>query len=134
VLVWEYLNQDYPYMGEDLFAEDYPEFVHHCLEKDAELVLRLPEALLSKVDTDLLRLYQEVELPVSTVLVQMHLNGIAVDQAACADFLAASGQRLEDMESQLVLGPVTSSLPGRPIGTCMTPAWIFPRTLGAASA
>ena len=47
-LVPEYLNQDYPYMGEDLFAKDYPEFLRRCLEKDAELVFRLAEALASQ--------------------------------------------------------------------------------------
>jgi hypothetical protein len=28
-LVREYLNRDYPYMGEDLFAHSYPKFLHH---------------------------------------------------------------------------------------------------------
>ena len=27
-LVRQYLNRDYPYMGEDLFAKDYPELLH----------------------------------------------------------------------------------------------------------
>jgi DNA polymerase I len=103
-LVREYLNQDYPYMGEELFAQDYPEFLHHCLERDAELVRHLVEALLTKMDSDLLRLYQEVELPVSTVLVQMHLDGIAVDQAACAQSLAAARQQLDQLESKLNFG------------------------------
>jgi DNA polymerase I len=103
-LVRTYLNQDYPYMGEGLFAEDYPEFLHHCLEKDAELVCHLADALIMRMDTDLLRPYQDVELPVSSVLVQMHLDGIAVDQAACANYLAAARQQLAELESQLNSG------------------------------
>ena len=104
VLVREYLERDYPYMGEDLFAQDYPEFLHHCLEKDAELVWRLADALMPNMDADLLRLYQTVELPVSSVLVQMHLDGVAVDQAACVKYLAAARQELEELESQLSFG------------------------------
>ncbi|MBM3299520.1 MAG: hypothetical protein FJY85_06175, partial [Deltaproteobacteria bacterium] len=30
-LVRDYLNHDYPYMGQDLFAQDYPEFFHYSL-------------------------------------------------------------------------------------------------------
>lgn len=103
-VVREYLNRDYPYMGEGLFAHDYPEFLHHCLEKDAELVCGLAGALLTKMDADLLRLYQEVELPVASVLVQMHLDGIAVDRTACANYLAAARQQLDQLESQLNFG------------------------------
>jgi DNA polymerase-1 len=102
--VREYLNLDYPYMGEDLFAHDHPEFLHGCAEKDAELVYNLGEALRTKMDSDLLRLYREVELPVSSVLVQVHLDGIAVDQAACEKSLAAARQELEYLESQVNFG------------------------------
>ncbi|MGB6064554.1 MAG: DNA polymerase [Desulfomonilaceae bacterium] len=103
-LVQEYLNKDYPYMGESWFSQDYPEFFRHFLEKDAGLVYELAEVLRVKMDSDLLSLYREVELPVSSVLVQMHLDGIAVDQAACAKHLAAARQRLEQLESQLAFG------------------------------
>ena len=103
-LVQEYLNQDYPYMGENLFAQDYPEFFHQFLEKDAGLVHDLAEVLRTKMDSDLLRLYQEVELPVSSVLVQMHLDGIAVDQAACEKHLAEAGQQLAKVELRLDFG------------------------------
>jgi DNA polymerase I len=103
-LVREYLNQDYPYMGENLFAQDYPEFLYHSVEKDAELVHRMAETLVAKMDTDLLRLYQEVELPVSAVLVQMHLDGTAVDQAASRRYIAAARQELERLESKLNFG------------------------------
>lgn len=103
-LVEEYHNRDYPYMGEDLFAKDYPKFFHHCLEKDAAFVYDLAEILQTKMDADLLRLYHEVELPVSSVLVQMHFDGIAVDKAACERRLAAARQELEQLEAQLDFG------------------------------
>jgi DNA polymerase-1 len=103
-LVHEHLNQDYPYMGELLFAEDYPDFLSGCVEKDAELSYRLAETLMTKMDTDLLRLYHEVELPVSSVLVQMHLDGIAVDQAACGRHLTTARRQLQQLESQLHFG------------------------------
>jgi DNA polymerase I len=103
-LAREYLNQDYPYLGQSLFAGDYPEFLNRCVEKDAELVHRIAETLMAKMDPDLMRLYQEVELPVSSVLVQMRLDGIAVDQAACEKSLASARQELEQLESQLDFG------------------------------
>jgi DNA polymerase-1 len=91
-------------MGEDVFAQDYPEFLHHCVGKDPGFVYDLTEVLPSKMDSDLLRLYREVELPVSSVLVGMHLDGMAVDQAACRKSLAAARQQLDQLESQLNLG------------------------------
>lgn len=103
-LVREYLNRDYPYMGEDLLAKDYPELFRDFLAKDARLVYELAEVLRVKMDPDLLRLYHGVELPVSSVLVHMHLDGIAVDQAACARALAAAREQLEQLESQLACG------------------------------
>jgi len=103
-LMREYLDENYPYMGENLFAQDYPEFLHRCVEKDARLVHTLSAVLRNKMDSDLLRLYHEVELPVSSVLVQMHLDGIAVDQAACEKYLLGARQQLAELESQLDLG------------------------------
>ncbi|WP_041286276.1 DNA polymerase [Desulfomonile tiedjei] len=103
-LVRTHLNQDYPYMGENLFAQDYPEFLRRCVEKDAELVHRMTETLVMKMDSDLLQLYREAEFPVSSVLVQMHLDGIAVNQAGCERRLAAARQELEHLESQFRFG------------------------------
>jgi hypothetical protein len=31
-LVQQYLDQEYPYIGENLFAQDYPKFLHHLPE------------------------------------------------------------------------------------------------------
>jgi DNA polymerase I-like protein with 3'-5' exonuclease and polymerase domains len=103
-LVKEYLDQDYPYRGERLFASDHPEFLQQCLEEDAEFIHGLAGALAQEMDEDLLRLYQEVELPVSSVLVQMHLDGIAVDQVACAKLLQAAQDELDEVESELNFG------------------------------
>ncbi|MFC1833800.1 DNA polymerase [Thermodesulfobacteriota bacterium] len=103
-LVKECLDQDYPYRGERLFASDHPEFLHQCLEKDAELVHGLAGALSQKMDEDLLRLYPEVELPVSSVLVQMHLDGIPVDRVACGKLLQTVRDELDEVELQLDLG------------------------------
>ena len=102
--VKEHLDQDYPYRGERLLAEDYPESLHRCLEKDAELVRHLAEVLAKKMDDDLLRLYQDIELPVSSVLVRMHLDGISVDQASCARYLQEVQDQLDELESQLDFG------------------------------
>ncbi len=103
-LVREYLSEDYPYWGEGVFTMDYPEFLHHCIEKDAELACHLAEELIPKMDSDMLRLYQEVELPVSSVLVHMHLDGIAVDHAACAKLLQAGRDELDELELGLDFG------------------------------
>ena len=56
------------------------------------------------MDSDLLRLYREVELPVSSVLVKMHLDGIAVNKAACVKYLAAARNSLASWKSQLNFG------------------------------
>ena len=103
-VIKEYLERDYPYRGKEIFASDHLEFLYLCLEKDAEHVHRLAGALAQEMDEDLFLLYQEVELPVSSVLVQMHLDGIAVDQAACAELFQTAKDELDELESQLDFG------------------------------
>ena len=91
-LAHEY-GDEYPVMTGNLFALDYPEFLYQSLSHDAELIYRLAESLNTEMDADLCRLYKEVELPVSDVLVQMHLDGIQVDQAGCAGSIGTSATR-----------------------------------------
>jgi hypothetical protein len=47
-------------MTGNLFALDYPEFLHDSLCHDAELIYRLAESLNVEMNADLCRLYKEV--------------------------------------------------------------------------
>ncbi len=55
------------------------------------------------MDADLCCLYKEVELPVSSVLVQMHLDGIQVDQAGCQQALEQAQDELQVLEAEIAL-------------------------------
>jgi DNA polymerase I len=96
-------EDEYPLMTGDLFALDYPEFLYQSLSHDAALIYRLAESLNTKMDADLCRLYKEVELPVAHVLVQMHLDGIQVDQAGCQEALEKAQQKLEALDAEIAL-------------------------------
>ena len=92
-----------PLMTGNLFALDYPEFLYQSLSHDAELIYRLAESLNTEMDADLCRLYKEVELPVASVLVQMHLDGIQVDQAGCQEALEQAQDELQVLEAEIAL-------------------------------
>ena len=54
---------------------------------------RLAESLNIDMDADLCCLYKEVDLPVASVLVAMHLDGIQVDRGAAKEALDQAQQR-----------------------------------------
>jgi DNA polymerase I len=101
-LAHEY-EDEYPVMTGNLFASDYPEFLYQSPSHDAELIYRLAEALNTEMDYDLCRLYKEVEFPVSDVLLQMHLDGIQVDQGGCQEALEQAQRELESLDAEIAL-------------------------------
>jgi DNA polymerase-1 len=104
-LAQEFEDDDYPVMTGNLFALDYPEFLYQSLCHDAELIYRLAELLNTEMgaDADLCRLYTEVELPVSSVLVQMRLDGIQVDRQACQGALEQAQQEFDALKADIAL-------------------------------
>lgn len=101
-LVHEY-EDDYPVMTGDLFALDYPGFLYQSLSHDAELIYRMAESLNVELDDDLCRLYRQVDLPVSSALVALHLDGIQVDRAGCAAALEQAQQELQALDVDIAL-------------------------------
>jgi hypothetical protein len=55
-LVHEYLAEPYPVRQHEFFALDRPDFLAGCLERDAQMIYRLAEALRDRTDDDLLAL------------------------------------------------------------------------------
>jgi DNA polymerase I len=96
-------EDDYPVMTGELFALDFPEFLYQGLAYDAELIYRLAESLYTEMDPGLCRLYKEVELPVSSVLVQMHVDGIQVDRRGCERALEQAHQELQLLDADIAL-------------------------------
>ena len=104
-LVREYLNQDYPYMGENLFAEDYPEFLHHCLEKDAELVRRFGGDLMRRRWTRTCSAFiRKSNFRSHQSLCRCTSTGSPSIRPLVGNHLAAARQQLEQLESQLDFG------------------------------
>ena len=67
------------------------------------MIYRLADSLNTEIDADLCRLYKEVELPVSHVLVQMHLDGIQVHRGGCQAALEQALQELQALEADIAL-------------------------------
>ena len=101
-LAHEY-GDEYPVMTGDLFALDYPDFLYQSRSHDAEMIYRLAECLNIELDADLCRLYKEVEFPVASVLVQMHLDGIQVDQGGCQGAFQQAEQELQLLKADIAL-------------------------------
>jgi DNA polymerase I len=96
-----YLHADYPLQLQGLLDLEYPEFLYRSLSQDAEIIYHLAETLGSQLSPNLLRLYREVELPVSDVLVRMHIDGIGVDRARCAKEWEHTQAHLAQLETEL---------------------------------
>ena len=74
------LNYDIPlYDKKEKLVED--EFIKRSLNKAAFIYKTYDELLMKMKDNNVLDLYQNIELPLSTVLAKMELNGIRVDKA-----------------------------------------------------
>ncbi len=101
-LAHEY-EDGYPLMTGNLFELDYPDFLYQSLSHDAEMIYRLAESLNIEMDADLCRLYKEVEFPVASVLVQMHLDGIQVDQGGCQAALEQAQDELRVLNAEIAL-------------------------------
>lgn len=101
-LAHEY-EDGYPLMTGNLFELDYPEFLYQSLSHDAEMIYRLAESLNTEMDADLCRLYKEVEFPVASVLVQMHLDGIQVDRGGCQAALEQAQDEFQVLEAEIAL-------------------------------
>ena len=100
-LMYEYTGS-YPYaMAPNLKDFRYPDWLGRCLRAEAECVLRLAPVLWERMGAEQQSLYRELELPVSDVLVRMHLEGIGVDGAACSSKLDQARSELEALESSL---------------------------------
>ena len=117
-LAHEY-QDEYPVMTGNLFELDYPDFLYQSLSHDAEMIYRLAESVNSEIGADLCRLYKEVELPVSSVLVQMYLDGIQVDQRGCQDSLEQAEEELQLIEADIALTSKCNLFSGKDV------YWLF---------
>ena len=73
-------------------------------EKTVGEIINLHSFLLEKCAPELLRLYREVELPLSRVLAEMELAGVKVEAGTLEDISRELGERLEMTEEYLRSG------------------------------
>ncbi|MGW8252097.1 MAG: DNA polymerase, partial [Anaerolineales bacterium] len=75
---------------------------------DAAVVLRLlPELEAELVDSQAMRLFQDVEMPLVSVLADMEMAGISLDSEFLVQMSAELSQRLADIEAQVYLAAGT---------------------------
>lgn len=104
-LVHEYLEGHYyPDMAPAVIEDDYPDFLYRCVEQDAELTYRLAGGLRERMTDRLRWLYQHVELPLSDLLVKMHLDGVAVDHVEAQAELSRDSLEYQSLTQEITNG------------------------------
>jgi DNA polymerase-1 len=98
-LVRRYLELPYPSWGVWLQGKHYPEALYRRLWEDARLTYQLWHKFTAEIyadeDKEFLALYNNVELPMVRILVDMELQGVHVDKVGAA-------QRLREINSELI--------------------------------
>ena len=85
-----------------LMSEVPLEKVSYYACEDADIPLRLYEILGERLDTEgLNNLFDDVEVPLIDVLVEMEFNGICVDTDRLSNLSETYGQRMKDLEEQI---------------------------------
>jgi len=104
-LVRRYLKTDYPSWG--LWLQDHtcPEGLYKRLWEDARFTYLLWQKLTKKIhpkhDKEFLSLYQDIELPMARVLLDMEINGVRVDKEAAVLKIDSVKRELEKTEEQI---------------------------------
>jgi DNA polymerase-1 len=85
------------------FGDLTPENSLNYAAEDADVTLRLAGALRRELqaEPELMALYQEVELPLESLLVRMEKTGVLIDPAALGRLSDQLGQQLKIMETEI---------------------------------
>ena len=77
------------------------EVVNYACE-DADITLQLAEVLLPKLEEEgLMTLYRDVEMPLLSVLLNMELEGVALDTAHLSQFSDALASQLDELQQSI---------------------------------
>ncbi len=81
-LVVSHLGEVYPFLPQEVDRLEYPEAMYHRLRNDAAYVWYLGEKLMPRIaeDETLLRLYQNIEMPLIPILAGIEREGIGLDR------------------------------------------------------
>lgn len=103
-LAHEYLNEDCPHMAVELRDQGILTPFHEALARDAHTIFRLAENLPARMDSSLLRLYRDLELPLMLVLNDMHQTGIGIDSLRAEQELQQLRQEMHLLEHRITDG------------------------------
>jgi DNA polymerase I len=80
-MVREHLGLEYPFLPRQVEQTGYPEVLYERLREDASSIWELGQELLAGLqsDSELYRLYEDVEIPLASVLAEMERDGIGVN-------------------------------------------------------
>lgn len=79
-----------------------PEEVYKYAAEDADVTLKLYNIFKDKlVKENLIRLFEDIEMPLVPVLAQMEKNGVCVDTGSLAEVSAAMTRRMTEIESEI---------------------------------
>ena len=89
-----------------LQQKSYPDALYERLWEDAQLTYRLWLSLWSQIDPEqdagFIDLYEQIELPLIRILLDMELRGIRVDWEGAAKESAAVKEELKSLQQQIV--------------------------------
>ncbi len=94
------LNYDIPiYDKKENLTED--EFIKRSLNKTSFIYHTYDELLNQMKDNNVLDLFKDIELPLSTVLAKMELNGIRIDKSILEDMKKDIKEKIDDISSKI---------------------------------
>lgn len=99
-----YLGEEYPYRIVDIYNSASESAFDEILAYDAHLIYRLGRVLPKLMDSQLLKLYRDVELPLMALLHRMHVDGIGVDGNAAQSQLKETDATLAELEKEITGG------------------------------
>ena len=94
------LNYEIPiYDKKENLTED--EFIKRSLNKTSFIYHTYDELLNQMKDNNVLDLFKDIELPLSTVLAKMELNGIRIDKSILEDMKKDIKEKIDDISSKI---------------------------------
>lgn len=79
-----------------------PEEVYEYAAEDADVTLKLKNILEKELkEKNLIKLFEEVEMPLVPVLARMEMNGVKIDEPSLAETSRVFTQKMEDLERQI---------------------------------
>jgi DNA polymerase I len=100
----QYLAKDYPHFAVEVQAKGPRPALHDLLMSDAQTIWELGQELPRLMSKELLKLYRDMELPLTPVLYRMHKTGIGIDPVAAEQERMSLSRDIAELQQRLTGG------------------------------